>query len=89
MKRSLLTLILAFIVLASACTNKNFQEKQDALFYDGDRTYHIVVYSGGKVIIDENFKGIVHPNDRTNGIYYFKNDTLKEIKGDYIITSIK
>jgi len=52
------------------------------------RSYTIQMYSGGKVVFEDSFRGIIN-QEEGNGCYYYKSDTLIELSGDYILKSIK
>lgn len=53
-----------------------------------NRSYEVFMYSGGKVVFHDKFKGIVNYPDKSDGAYYYKEDTLIEVSGDYIIKSV-
>lgn len=50
------------------------------------RSYHVQLYSGGCLIHEDHFFGIVH-EDETSQAFYFVGDTMYELRGDYIISS--
>lgn len=76
-----------FIGLCS-CTQRGCQSFQRSTQYS-ERNYEIVMYSGGDTVFHDSFRGIINGEEHTDGIYYFKEDTLVEVAGDYIIKSIK
>ena len=61
--------------------NKDFQTT--------DRNYEIIMYSGGDTVFYDKTKTIINPEQNSDGIYYYKEDTLIEVSGDYIIKSLK
>lgn len=59
-------------------------------FQTSERNYTIVMFSGGDtVFVDkfDKFRGIVNYSGHSDGVYYYKNDGLIEVSGDYVITS--
>lgn len=52
-----------------------------------DRNYEVTMYSGGVIVFKDSFKGIVTENKTSDGVFYFKGDSLIEVSGDYIIKS--
>lgn len=54
-----------------------------------NRQYNIKMYSGDTCVFDDNFYGIINQEENSDGIYYFKGDTLIEIGGNYVIKSDK
>ena len=61
--------------------NKDFQTT--------DRNYEIIMYSGGDTVFYDKTKTIINSEKNSDGIYYYKEDTLIEVSGDYIIKSLK
>lgn len=51
----------------------------------GELDYEITVYSGGDTVFYDKFRGIVNNSESSDGVYYYKLDTLIEISGDYIL----
>jgi hypothetical protein len=47
------------------------------------------MFSGGQVIFTDHFTGIIKGEEYSDNIFYYKNDTLIEISGDYVIKSVK
>lgn len=47
--------------------------------------YSIVMYSGGDTVFYDRFKGIVNNSEASDGVFYYKGDTLIEVSGDYVI----
>lgn len=47
------------------------------------------MYSGGKVVYRDKFTGIVNNSEHSDGIYYYKKDTLIEMSGDYVLKSLR
>lgn len=81
--------IFAFIaiVLLTGCSRgcASFDKR----FQTSDRKYEISVYSGGKIVFNDTVETIINSEEKSDGIYYYKKDTLVEISGDYILKSVK
>lgn len=73
-------------ILMTSCTQRGCQKAERAFQYSS-RTYNIKVYSGGQVIFEDNFTGIVNQETKSDGVFYTNNGKLIEISGDYILTS--
>ena len=56
-------------------------------FQTSTKNYDIKVYSGGKLVEQYKFKGILDNQKNSDGYFFYKNDTLIEISGDIIIKS--
>lgn len=54
-----------------------------------ERSYEIVVYSGGDTVFRDKVRTIINSEENSDGIYYKKGDTLVEISGDYVVKSTK
>jgi len=87
MKKSLLTAF-AMILLLTSCTQRGCQRFDKNMQFT-ERTYEVSLYSGGTIVFQDTFKGIVNGEQGTDGFYYFKQDTLIEISGDYVLRSIE
>ena len=46
------------------------------------------MYSGGKVVFTDTVTAMINNSSSSDGIYYYKGDTLVEISGDYILKSV-
>lgn len=79
----ILTLFIS-IVLFSSCTSRSRAEIKRT--YLGEKEYNVQVYSGGHMIREYNFKGILNNQDSSDGFYWFQGDTLIEVSGDIIIS---
>lgn len=55
----------------------------------GPRTNQVIMYSGGDTVFYDSFQGIVNNSKTSDGVYYYKGDTLVEVSGDYVIKSVK
>lgn len=53
------------------------------------RFYRVSFYSGGKEVFSDSVRTMINSEDNSDGIYYYKGDTLIEISGDYILKSLK
>lgn len=80
-------ILLVFLLSLSSCERVFQQWSRDV--QTTDRTYHIIQYSGGKIIAVYDFKGMLNNSENSDGYYFFKNDTLIEVSGDLIIKSTK
>lgn len=80
--------LLAFLMAFTSCTQRGCQSWDRSTQFS-NRKYDIKVYSGGKLIYEEQFTGIVNQEEKTDGFYYFKNDTLIEISNNQIMKSVK
>jgi hypothetical protein len=49
----------------------------------------VVMYSGGDTVFHDKVKTIINSENGSDGIYYYKGDTLIEVSGDYVLKSIK
>lgn len=88
MRKINLLIAVTSILFLTSCTQRGCQRwEKDTQFTE--RSYRIDVYSGGKPVFTDQFRGIVNGEDKTDGIYYFKGDTLVEISGDYVLKSLK
>lgn len=47
------------------------------------------MFSGGKVVFSDKFEGILNNSETSDGVYYYKGDSLIEISGDYTVKSTK
>lgn len=81
-----LGILLAFVLFCS-CSRTMTGCSRD--YQTGDRDYQIEMYSGGEVVFSDRFTGMVNNSESSDGIYYYKGDTLVEVSGDYVIKSIK
>jgi hypothetical protein len=43
--------------------------------------------TGGKLISDYTFKGILNNQEHSDGYYFYVNDTLVEVSGDILVKS--
>lgn len=57
--------------------------------FSSNRHYIIKVYSGPALVMVDTLQGVINQEEKTDGIYYYKGDTLKEVSGTYILTSVK
>lgn len=80
-KLILFCLLISLASCQRACTSFD----RDVQFTD--RNYNIKTYSGGKLISEYNFKGILNNQKNSDGYYFYKNDTLVEVSGDILVKS--
>ena len=86
MKKTIVTLAIA--LFAVSCTDRT-QQSLSRNFQFSDRNYNITVYSGGKPVFEDSFHGMINQEENSDGVYYFKGDTLIELSGEYVIKSAK
>lgn len=72
-------------LLVNGCARSCESFERD--FQTSDRHYHIKQYSGGVLIKEWDFAGILNNQENSDGYYFTMNDTLYEIGGDLIISS--
>lgn len=83
MKKSIL--IFACLLALTSCQRGCEQTRRS--WQTTERNYTIVMFSGGDTVFVDRFSGIVNNSEDSDGIYYYKNDTLVEVSGDYIMHS--
>ena len=80
--------IIALIILISTgCTQRGCQRFERSFQYS-ERHYIIQQYSGGKLVNEWNFKGILNNEENSDGYFFFKGDTLIEVSGDIVVKSV-
>jgi len=62
-------------------------QKFDKAIQTSERNYEVIMFSGGDTVFVDKFTGIVNNSEHSDGIYYFKNNQLIEVSGDYVIKS--
>lgn len=55
----------------------------------GDMDYEIIMYSGGDTVFYDKLRTIINNSESSDGIYYYKGDTLIEVSGDYVVKAIE
>jgi len=80
--------ILVLLLLSlTSCTQRGCQSFNRS-FQFTERYYKVSVYSGGKVVKQFQFKGIINQEENSDGIYWYDNyGELIEVSGDYIVES--
>ncbi len=81
--------LLLLLILALFCSCERSCQQLDRSLQTTSRDYEIIVYSGGRPVFHDEFRGIINDSENSDGIYYYKGDTLVEISGDYIYKSLK
>jgi len=79
---------LFFILLlltATSCQRACSSLDRDIQFTE--KNYNVQTYSGGKMISNYTFKGILNNQAHSDGYYFYKNDTLVEVSGDILVKS--
>lgn len=77
--------IVALCVTLSGCARECEEQRRSNQV--GSRNYHIVQYSGSTVVNEWNFKGLLNNQEKSDGFYFYKGDTLIEISGTLVIAS--
>ena len=87
MKRFLLMLVIlaAFAISFEGCARSC--ESLDRQFEVGERNYIVEVYSGGQLIREYRFRGILNNQDNSDGYYFTMNGKLIEVGGDILVQS--
>jgi hypothetical protein len=83
MKRNIF-LFLALLTLGS-CQRSCSHLDRDIQFSEKD--YNVRTYSGGKLISEYTFKGILNNQQHSDGYFFYQNDTLVEVSGDILVKS--
>lgn len=74
------------LILMTGCTERGCQKLEKSMQFS-ERNYHIIQYSGGKVVGEYRFHGILNDSEGSDGYFFFKQDTLVEVSGDLTIKS--
>ncbi len=80
-------LIFLLALVFAACSTKGCT-RMNKEWQMSDRTYIVKQYSGGKLIGEYKFEGILNDSEGSDGYYFFKGDSLIEVSGDLIIKSV-
>lgn len=78
--------IFALLILMTGCTPRNCQSIERG-FQFSERNYLIRQYSGGKLVGEYKFHGILNSEEKSDGYFFFRADTLVEVSGDLTIKS--
>lgn len=87
MKKLILGIIFILTVIMSSSCARTWKSI-DRNLQSGNREYWVEVYSGGKLIKQYHFKGILNNQQNSDGYYFSQGDSLIEIGGDIIVRSI-
>ena len=88
MKKRIITLLaITAILTLSSC--QRFFQRVSRNFQNSARDYRVYMYSGDSLVFYDSFHGIINQEEHSDGIFYFKGDTLIELSGNYIIKSEK
>jgi hypothetical protein len=79
-------LIILIVVALSSC--QRWTARVEKKYQVSERKYELTMFSGGQVVFKDSVKTIVNSEDNSDGIYYYKGDTLVEVSGDYVLKSI-
>ena len=86
MKRLFIILGVIVVLGLTSCARDWQSLKRDT--QTGSREYWVEVYSGGKLIKDYHFKGILNNQTNSDGYYFYQGDSLVEVGGDIIVKSV-
>lgn len=78
-------LFIALAVSLSSCQRGCTAARRN--WQSSSRSYHIEQYSGGKLIKQFDFSGILNNQEHSDGYYWYKGDTLFEVSGDIFVYS--
>jgi hypothetical protein len=79
----------AFVAIAiTSCTARGCQSTQRSFSFT-ERNYSIEMWSGDSCVFRDRFHGIINQEEHSDGLFYYKGDTLIEIGGNYVIKSEK
>jgi hypothetical protein len=81
-----LTIIIIITFVLSSCARWQQGCKRET---GTRRNYEIILFSGGDTVFIDHPKRVVINQEEGDGIYYYKDDTLIEMAGTYIIKSEK
>lgn len=85
MKKKLLYIMLISVILSSCARGcQNLKRKTGSR-----RSYEIILFSGGDTAFIDHPKNVVINQEEGDGIFYYKEDTLIEMAGTYLIKSEK
>lgn len=82
-----LLLLLVITTSFAGCMSER-QKQASARRWDEARIYTITLYSGGTVVFRDTLSGIVNQEEGSDGIFYYKGDSLVEISGDVVVKSV-
>lgn len=81
-----IAVIVLFALSFSGCARSCESWNRD--FQTGSRKYTVEVYSGGKLIRTFKFDGILNNQANSDGYFFSIGDTLYEVGGDVIVSSV-
>ena len=64
-------------------------EKVERKYRIGDSNLIVRQYSGGKIIFERHFRGIVNSSETSDGYYFTIGDTTFELSGDVQIIEVR
>lgn len=76
--------VIAMLMIALSSCQRGCQSFERS-FQSSKLHYDIKVYSGGQCIYHDNITTIVNNSEHSDGVYYYKGDTLVELCGQYVI----
>lgn len=86
MKRAHIVYLSMFFLVS--CTTRSCQSCNRDMQFSA-RDYDIKMWSGDSLVFHDKFHGVINQEEHSDGIFYFKGDTMKEIGGNYVIISEK
>lgn len=87
MRNKLYPIAFALILMLASCQRACLSFQKD--IQTSERNYEVIMFSGGDTVYTDRFEAILNDSKESDGMYYYKGDTLIEISGDYVIKSVK
>ena len=84
--KKIITIVLITGILTLFSCQRIFQSLDRSL-QSSSRSYQIKMYSGDSLVFHDEFHGILNQEEHSDGVFYFKGDTLIEVSGNYIVKS--
>ena len=84
--KKIITIVLITGILTLFSCQRIFQSLDRSL-QSSSRSYQIKMYSGDSLVFHDEFDGILNQEEHSDGVFYFKGDTLIEVSGNYIVKS--
>lgn len=81
-------ILLIFVTVLTLTSCQRGCSKCSRAVQTTDLNYEIVMYSGGDTVFHDKVKTIINNAEGSDGIYYYKGDTLIEISGDYVFKAV-
>ena len=82
MKRKILFMLAILLALGLSSCQKEWQSLRKGV-QTSKRNYTIKQYSGGVLIGEYTFKGMLNDSEGSDGYYFYLGDELVEVSGDF------